>query len=190
MESRLLSKTGLFFFPLSPFFVLFCFIIECVSPRLIWERMKRSLTNIYKAKVTQTLCYPFQKLANKVLQKLLLKFALFLWLRLISVWIWACLLFFPEPFGLSIVETQNRIRILKDHAGYLLSFRPSSALELFPTPPPPHELPCFSVILKEMLFHRVKFMKIYFPTENIKTCQVFFHKSSYSNCHCNFAWLE
>ena len=112
------------FFSLSLHFFLFCFIIVCVSPRLIWERMKRSLTNIYKAKLTQTLCYPFQKLANKVLQKLLLKFALFLWLRLISIWIWACLLFFPEPFGLSIMETQNRIRTLKDHAGYLLSFRP------------------------------------------------------------------
>lgn len=103
----------LFFF--SSLSIFFNFIIVCVSPRPIWNRMKRSLTNIYKAKVTQTLCYPFQKLANKVLQKLLLKFALFLWL--ISVWIWACLLFFPEPFGLSIMETQNRIRTLKDHAG-------------------------------------------------------------------------
>ena len=60
------------FFPsLSLFFVLFYYCVYKSKTDL------RSLTNIYKAKVTQSLCYPFQKLANKVLQKLLLKFALF-----------------------------------------------------------------------------------------------------------------
>ena len=108
--------------------VLFCFVFVCLCPRSIWERMKRSLTNVYKAKVNQTLCYPFQTLANKVLQKNCFWNLLFFhWFKVTKINI--CLnlnlsLIFPEPFGLNIMETRNRIRSLKDHVGYLLSFRP------------------------------------------------------------------
>lgn len=105
-----------------------CFVFVCVCPRPIWERMKRSLTNVYKVKVNQTLCYPFQTLANEVLQKNCFWNLLFYhWFKVTKINI--CLnlklsLIFPEPFGLNIMETQNRIRALKDHVGYLLSFRP------------------------------------------------------------------